>query len=45
MFALSAQLVDQGNVSVGDIESELGLSSESLEAALEVIQIFFCINS
>ncbi|XP_062228389.1 uncharacterized protein LOC133926457 isoform X1 [Phragmites australis] len=29
------KLVDQGKVSVGDIESELGLRSESLEAALE----------
>ncbi|XP_062233262.1 uncharacterized protein LOC133930603 isoform X3 [Phragmites australis] len=29
------KLVDQGKVSVGDIESELGLCSESLEAALE----------
>ncbi|PNT76231.1 uncharacterized protein LOC100828066 isoform X2 [Brachypodium distachyon] len=28
------KLIDQGKVSVGDIESELGLSSESLEAAL-----------
>ncbi|KAL6605990.1 hypothetical protein ACP70R_041643 [Stipagrostis hirtigluma subsp. patula] len=29
------KLVDQGKVSVGDIESELGLHAESLEAALE----------
>ncbi|EMS65486.1 PHD finger protein rhinoceros [Triticum urartu] len=28
------KLIDQGKVSVGDIQSELGLSSESLEAAL-----------
>jgi hypothetical protein len=37
LFALTAQLVDQGKVIVDDIESELGLHSESLEAALEVI--------
>jgi hypothetical protein len=36
MFALTTQLVDQGKDSVGDLESELGLGSESLEAALEV---------
>ncbi|OEL14014.1 Protein Jade-1 [Dichanthelium oligosanthes] len=29
------KLVDQGKVSVGDLESELGLCSESLEAALK----------
>ncbi|KAM0918218.1 hypothetical protein ACQ4PT_008836 [Festuca glaucescens] len=32
--AVLRKLIDQGKVSVGDIESELGLSSESLEAAL-----------
>ncbi|VAI54463.1 hypothetical protein VPH35_109152 [Triticum aestivum] len=31
------KLIDQGKVSVGDIQSELSLSSESLEAALEKI--------
>jgi hypothetical protein len=31
------KLIDQGMVNVGDIESELGVSSESLEAALVVI--------
>lgn len=37
MFVLTTQLIDQGMVNVGDIESELGVSSESLEAALVVI--------
>jgi len=37
IFALTTQLVDQGKVSLADIESELGLCSESAEAALQVI--------
>jgi hypothetical protein len=41
VFALTAQLVDQGKVSDGDIESELSLHSESLKAALEVISSRF----
>ena len=36
-YDCTSQLIDEGKVSVGDIESELGLSSESLEAALVVI--------
>lgn len=40
-YACTWQLIDQGKVSVGDIQSELGLSSESLEAALVVICIGF----
>lgn len=31
------QLIDSGNVSVGDIASEVGISPESLEAALVVV--------
>lgn len=37
MFALATQLVDLGKVGVGDLESELGLHSESLEVAIKVI--------
>lgn len=36
---LVLQLIDSGKVSVGDIASEVGISSESLEAALVVLQI------
>ena len=35
--ALVLQLIDSGKVSVGDIASEVGISSESLEAALVVL--------
>lgn len=34
--ALFLQLIDSGKVSVSDIASEVGISSESLEAALVV---------
>ena len=34
--ALVLQLIDSGKVSVSDIASEVGISSESLEAALVV---------
>jgi predicted ArsR family transcriptional regulator len=32
------KLIDSGKVSVGDIASEVGISSESLEAALVVLR-------
>lgn len=35
-FCTVFQLIDQGKVSVGDVASEVGISSESLEAALVV---------
>jgi len=45
IFALTTQLVDQGKVSLADIESELGLCSESVEAALQVICCWFFSSS
>lgn len=44
MFALATQLVDLGKVGVGDLESELGLHSESLEVAIKVICCCLFIN-
>jgi hypothetical protein len=37
IFALTAQLVDQGKISLDDIELEPSLRSESVEAAFQVI--------